>query len=82
MLYRLWHALVVGHAPRVMSTRFNRNFPCSGSVTNEDERRVLWGFTEVVMSCQCGRIWKRRFIGDHSGISTASELEALERMAK
>lgn len=86
MIWRLWHFLVVGHQWRIISNVFNPGMGAGqgsyiGSIYADDDKRRFWGFTEVVMRCECGSVRIKR-IGNHTGIKNQEELNELERLAK
>jgi hypothetical protein len=49
-------------------------------VCGEDERATVWGWTEVLMQCDCGAVKILRPVGNHSGLKSAGEVADLERL--
>jgi len=84
MLKRLYHALIVGHRFRMLSCVFNDANPSAAvwGCYTVDSLRCLWGYTLVVLSCECGKRKQLRLMGDHRGMATDLELQELERMTK
>lgn len=79
MLKRLWHALVVGHTWREVSrVTFGGTKQIHGLMTNEDERRLCYGFTEFESVCACGS----SKINRRTGLRNAAADEELKQLRK
>ena len=79
MIHRFQH-LLFGHSYRIMSSVFNPPLPRAyDTFSDAEDRKIYWGFTEVFLSCSCGKYRKIHLIGDHN---SAAELESLKRIAR
>lgn len=76
---RLWHLLIYGHNWRLLSAAYNKPQEYYLVPRDWDSKQAVWGFTEIILRCDCGALKTRRVIGDHSGMKAALELAELER---
>lgn len=85
MIRRLWHRLVVGHHWKIVSSAYNRGTnqaPGTYEMAEEHKRQQCWGWTDVMYACPCGATKRHRLTGDHSKITSISEVDELERMLR
>lgn len=84
MLRRMWHWLVVGHRWKMISNIYmagtGRAPILSDYMVQEHHRHATWGWTDIIWACPCGKQKRTRLTGDHTKITSLSEVDELERM--
>jgi hypothetical protein len=82
MLINLWHFLF-GHKYSLYDTVYHPAIKrATGvSVTLENERREIYGFTDITSFCACGKKKVHRLTGRHRTLAPDNELVKLREMA-